>query len=223
MHFSLLHAPPSFPRDAFRHAGGGDDAADRGPSSPQTFCLLCSCREPRRGRTPFPAEPGLALCAGGCDLCGQGALGGGRELGRWWQWQAAGVLPEVLPQGCWPPSSTNTQPFLTPCSPYSTVGSRRALPHCFPTGERGANIFHCCRLAGSRAASYLWDRGGRRNARSPPHRPSRSLPAAELELEKFGRLYLAKGRINLANPSMAFGQRAGERLLQTPPAARPGG
>lgn len=99
MHFSLLHAPPSFPRDAFRHAGGGADAADHGPSSPQTFCLLCSCREPRRGRTPFPAEPGLALCAGGCDLCGQGALGGGRELGRWWQWQAADGLPEVLPQG----------------------------------------------------------------------------------------------------------------------------
>lgn len=174
MHFSLLHAPPSFPRDAFRHAGGGDDAADCGPSSPQTFCLLCSCREPRRGRTPFPAEPGLALCAGGCDLCGQGALGGGRELGRWWQWQAAGVLPEVLPQGRWPPSSTNTQPFLTPCSPYSTVGSRRALPTAFPPASEG-QIFSIAAAspgAGQRAICGTVEAGGMRGA------PRTALPAA---------------------------------------------
>lgn len=175
MHFSLLHAPPSFPRDAFRHAGGGADAADRGPSSPQTFCLLCSCQEPRRGRTPFPAEPRLALCAGGCDLCGQGALGGGRELGRWWQWQAADSLPEVLPQGRWPPSSTNAQPFLTPCSPYSTVGSRRALPTAFPPASEG-QIFSIAAEsspgAGQRAICGTVEAGGMRRA------PHTTLPAA---------------------------------------------
>lgn len=124
MHFSLLYASPSFPRDRFWHVGGGADVCDPVPTSLllahlTVFNLHFSCKSHREvGSCSFRTRCCSSLWwVWACKSSGWGGLcwwfcWSGAGLGSWWHQQAADLLKFLKGEGLF--LSVIKTPYLQP-------------------------------------------------------------------------------------------------------------
>lgn len=109
------------------------------------FDLHFSCQAPGRGRILFPLAPGLALRFGGSGTVSPRARDGCtvdfavRELGGWWQQQAADFLKSLKGEGLF--LSLINPPYLQPARHICLfLRKHRCCPpgqpwHTFPAGS----------------------------------------------------------------------------------------